>query len=301
MGFILLALSALGLPRLFQRSPWAAAGLLGGGVLNLVVVIVYTITDIDAYQMPLLLLVAVLAAVAPAAAGEYFADPSGQDPAAREKSRRMRTLGAAAVFLVLVVAAAAQSRAPGRQAVATLAERSHNFATQVLEAVPPNAVVFTSCDYDIYPLWYAQVCEGLRPDVAVVGSNFVLSRWYAAMLRADLPPGVEVFIGDEPPSTSDRWLVAFLGGCVAPQIEAGRPVFLTLVSEAPERALIGGPSRYKLTPALPPFESAMPFLDGPGFTLYRLDDPDNFSAKATEMFRSQKFFPHWRDYLVHRD
>lgn len=299
MGFILLALAALGLPRLFGRSPWAAAGLVGGGLLNLLVVIVYTIADIEPYQVPLLLLVVVLAAVAPAAAGEYFFDPSARNAAVRDRSRRMRILGAAAVALVLAGAAAAQWRSPGRKAIVTLAERSHDYAVQLLETVPPNAVVFTSGDYDIYPLWYAQVCEGLRPDVAVVGSNFVFSRWYAAMLRADLPPGVEVFIGDEPPSTSDRWLVAFLGGCVAPQIEAGRPVFLTLYSEAPERTMIG--SHYKLTPACPAFASPTPFLDGPDYTLYRLEDPNGFSVQATQMFRSPEFFPHWRDYLVHRE
>ena len=38
------------------------------------------------------------------------------------------------------------------------------------QACPNGAIfraeVFTTGDYDIFPLWYIQVCEGTRPDVA---------------------------------------------------------------------------------------------------------------------------------------
>jgi len=52
------------------------------------------------------------------------------------------------------------------------------FAEALLEASPPNAVLFVSGDNDTYPLWYVQQVHGLRRDVAVVTIPLLGTRWY---------------------------------------------------------------------------------------------------------------------------
>ncbi len=85
------------------------------------------------------------------------------------------------------------------------ADRSHRdiastWIDRALDALPPNAIFLAQGDYDIYALWYAQQVEGQRPDVLVVGANFLRLDWYQTMLpQADKDPYgryVEVEPGD---------------------------------------------------------------------------------------------------------
>jgi hypothetical protein len=55
-------------------------------------------------------------------------------------------------------------------------------ASALLEPLPPRAVLFVAGDNDTYPLWYAQVVEGLRRDVTVVTLPLLGAQWYVAEL-----------------------------------------------------------------------------------------------------------------------
>jgi hypothetical protein len=50
-------------------------------------------------------------------------------------------------------------------------------ATRLLESLPQRAVFLALGDNDTYPLWYAQVVEGLRGDVTVVTVPLLATRW----------------------------------------------------------------------------------------------------------------------------
>lgn len=50
-------------------------------------------------------------------------------------------------------------------------------AVGILESLPGDAVFLALGDNDTYPLWYAQVVEGVRPDVAVITVPLLATRW----------------------------------------------------------------------------------------------------------------------------
>jgi hypothetical protein len=56
-------------------------------------------------------------------------------------------------------------------------------ARQLLDPLPPRAVLFVNGDNDSYPLWYAQEVEAERRDVTVVTLPLLGAPWYAAELR----------------------------------------------------------------------------------------------------------------------
>ena len=327
LGIIICVVAGFGLVRLHQSSRLGAWGLALGFLLNLALVIVYTIPDIQPYQIPLWMLLCILAPVGGVAGAEIFSVSQSAGPPVSQfagppvgQIGRIGQIGLSSIFHFFNPQSAIpnpqlenpQSAIPNPQFSALQPRRvrgawvgagflaalaaysvvnwfspalgvnksedthSYDYARKLMTILPPNAVVFTHGDYDIYPLWYIQACEKMRPDVAVLGSNFVLYRWYAAMLRANLPEGVEVFVGNEPPSNQGRWLVAFLGGMVAPQIQAGRPVYMTSPQPG-DASLIARHFRLK-----PVFQVPSPYPD-PGadpLIILEVQDPDNFAATA---------------------
>lgn len=57
------------------------------------------------------------------------------------------------------------------------------FAKNMLNACPPNAILFCYGDNDTYPLWYAQEVEGIRTDVRVINTSLIEGDAYISQLR----------------------------------------------------------------------------------------------------------------------
>ncbi len=110
----------------------------------------------------------------------------------REARERLTRLAAARAGLVAALALpvpgialvplAVNWRAADRGRGPT-AELARDFGYDLLQTVEPYGIVITGGDNDTYPLWYAQVVEGVRPDVTVVVQTLANTDWYIEQLR----------------------------------------------------------------------------------------------------------------------
>ncbi len=90
------------------------------------------------------------------------------------------------------------------------------FAARVLRDLPTNAVFVATGDNELYPLWYVQGAEGMRPDVLVVAEPLLTTAWY----RAELARRSRLLVGDAWPGATEM-----RARVVSQAAERGRPVY----------------------------------------------------------------------------
>jgi Protein of unknown function (DUF2723) len=60
---------------------------------------------------------------------------------------------------------------------------ARDFGRDYLESCAVNAIIFTNGDNDTFPLWYAQMVEGVRQDVRVCNLSYFQTDWYVDQMR----------------------------------------------------------------------------------------------------------------------
>ncbi len=67
-------------------------------------------------------------------------------------------------------------------------DRSHRYVARdigwnYLQSCLPNAIIINYGDNDTFPLWYNQEVEGVRPDVRIMNTSYLLGDWYIDEMR----------------------------------------------------------------------------------------------------------------------
>lgn len=132
----------------------------------------------DRHYLPVLMPIAILGAYGMAAAMRAVAR------AMVTPSSRMLA-AAAALVLVLIPMGQLIRNWPAQDASRNYVTR--DFATNTLETLPPNAILFTAGDNDTFPLLYVQELEGVRHDVTIINVSLANLPTFARQLQRREP------------------------------------------------------------------------------------------------------------------
>lgn len=178
LGVALVVVMGVGARAIASTGRIEVAVLLAAPVLQVAFFLLYNILDIADYFPALWLCLAPFLVV-------------GMRVLLEQLSQRLGYLGnphlerrLVALLAALVVVALLANWKSADRSRSVVAQR---WIDRTLAALPPNAILITHGDYDIYAMWYAQQCLGQRPDVLVIGANFLRSGWYASMIPSAQP------------------------------------------------------------------------------------------------------------------
>jgi hypothetical protein len=107
------------------------------------------------------------------------------------------------------------------------------YSRDVLESLPPRAILLTNGDNDTFPLWHLQLVDHVRSDVTVINLPLLNADWYVPQLRRHVAGLGGLFGGAAPPPvvTVADTAIAIPWGASAPVgLGTGRvpPAVLTL-------------------------------------------------------------------------
>jgi hypothetical protein len=109
-----------------------------------------------------------------------------------------------------------------------------DFARELLEAAPRDAILLVAGDNDTYPLWYLQQVRAIRRDVTVVTYPLVAAGWYRQELSRRWG------LGSATADSDWRGLAVELRSIAASARQAGRPVVAAVTVERTVREYLGG-------------------------------------------------------------
>jgi hypothetical protein len=226
-GLVALGLAVVGMGALWRRRPLALFCLLAtiGGAFALP--FVYNIADPEGYFLAWWsagwLLAGIGVAAAASAAEFWFAG----------RSVRWVWLALALPGLAMGRASAlerpyalAEAGLPG-DLIARASNLTDHYAWRLLDFLPPNAVLVTTGDADIYAAWNGQLTLGLRPDVLPIGINFLRMESYQRQMDAHPArlPGLRT--GAELPKSAREAAFLLMDRVVEPAKAAGRQVLIS--------------------------------------------------------------------------
>lgn len=167
----------------------------------------------------------------------------------------------------------------------------------VMRFVPHRAVILTGGDNDIYSLWYQQMVLGRRPDVAVIGSNFIFQGWYRKYFEAAGRSPVAVGVEQRRPGFKHEADAFLAHATIIPNLEAGRPVYLSYMDRTLLHFFSGRPVGPPLLPTIAYEGQAHPY-GMPSLLLFRLFP--NQELVGQDRTRLEKTFRQYYVEQVHK-
>lgn len=170
----LLGMALWGAIRILLLSKTFFAGLMGYLVFGWIMVVTYNILDIEPYFLSLFPGLIILIMLGLLNIGHII-----------EKTFFKRKINFLPYLLLLLPLAALTSHY--RTQDKSQKTQAYEYGLRILQKAPRRSMILTFSDNDIYILWYLQKALGLRPDVTIIGANFIHSGWYASYFE-NLPP-----------------------------------------------------------------------------------------------------------------
>jgi len=74
---------------------------------------------------------------------------------------------------------------------------ARDFAVNILNSIPQNGILITYGDNDTFPLWYMQMAENYRTDVAVINESLSYREWYKKQILKNYPNLIDTLMHKE--------------------------------------------------------------------------------------------------------
>jgi hypothetical protein len=208
----------LGFRRVWQQSETFVVAMAGCSAVYLFFLLTYNIADIRDYELGFLGLLWVPVWLGFAELPKWGAW-EWQRVGEKRRARRLT-----AVVLALPLAAMMFNfRSVDRSGI----QVADLYAVRLLNVLPPDAILLTAGDSDVYSAWYLQTVEDYRTDVLVYGSNFIFNEWYADFFKGQDLGGRKAGVAGGRPTT-DVAFVETLGRYVIEPNLGKYPVYTTL-------------------------------------------------------------------------